>query len=174
MKKNILTLSILALCLAFLQSCNGPENAIKESAMGYLNAMGNYQFDEALPYASEKTRTETIEFIQGTIMPLVDTAYIKANTPATIEITKVDCLSDSTAKVAYVKHTPLQPRQNGDLDMILENGKWVAEVIMVHPNFSQPDTTKLDSIGRDLKVADRDVKDLQPAKQMQRPQIPTK
>ena len=105
---------------------------IEDAAMGYLTAMGNYKIQEAEAYASEETIEKTLHVIEEVIMPNLDPNYVKQNTPASIEITEVNQLSDTTAEVKYVKTTPIQV-QEGSLGMVKRNHEWKALVIIQLP-----------------------------------------
>ena len=106
---------------------------IETNALGYLTAMGNYQIKEAEAYASEETITKTLRVIEEKIMPNVDPSYIRSNTPATIEITEVNQIDDTTATVSYIKTTPIQV-QEGTLNMIKRNNEWKALVFIQVPD----------------------------------------
>ncbi|MBQ6956146.1 MAG: hypothetical protein IJP80_05990 [Bacteroidales bacterium] len=128
MKKTVL-LSLLA--AALLTACNNDEKEIRNTAYGYIIATGNYQIDEAKQYASEKTRDTTLPFIKDRILPLTDTSYILANTPATATIDSIVVLND-TAWVLYTKTTPLTTSTN-ELCLIKEKGRWVVDVPLILP-----------------------------------------
>ena len=137
--KKILFLVISVVVLA---SCgNNPQKEIHNTAYGYLDAMGNYRIDDARPYASTLTCERTLDVLQKYILPKTDTNYIVSNTPATIDILGVEVLSDTTAVVSYSKTTPLQV-QSGKLDMVKENGRWCAEVIIALPPIMTIDSTQ--------------------------------
>ena len=126
-----------------LASCgNNPQKEIEKNAYGYLDAMGNYRINDARPYASTPTCERTLEVLQKYILPKTDTNYIISNTPATIDILGVEVLSDTTAVVSYSKTTPLQV-QSGKLDMVKENGRWCAEVIIALPPIMTMDSTQV-------------------------------
>ena len=126
-----------------LASCgSNPQKEIEKNAYGYLDAMGNYRIDDARPYASTLTCERTLDILQKHIMPKTDTNYILSNTPATIDILSVEVLSDTTAVVSYSKTTPLQV-QSGKLDMVKENGRWCAEVIIALPPIMTMDSTAI-------------------------------
>ena len=130
MRKSFLAISGL---LAFLFcGCKSEQTLIENAAMGYLNAMGNYQIKEAEAYASEETIEKTLHVIEESIMPNLDPNYVKQNTPASIEITEVNQLTDTTAEVKYVKTTPIQV-QEGSLDMVKRTKEWKAQVIIQLP-----------------------------------------
>ena len=145
-----------------LASCgSNPQKEIEKNAYGYLDAMGNYRIDDARPYASTPTCERTLDVLQKYILPKTDTNYIISNTPATIDILAVELLSDTTAVVSYSKTTPLQV-QSGKLDMVLEDGRWCAEVIIALPPIMTMDSTemennlssRLDSLkGKPIRVA---------------------
>ena len=138
--KKILFLVISVMVLA---SCgNNPQKEIEKNAYGYLDAMGNYRIDDARPYASTPTCERTLDVLQKYILPKTDTNYIISNTPATIDILGVELLSDTTAVVSYSKTTPLQV-QSGKLDMVKENGRWCAEVIIALPPIMTMDSTQV-------------------------------
>ncbi|MBP5650808.1 MAG: hypothetical protein J6X01_07025 [Bacteroidales bacterium] len=123
-------LIIIALIPTLLCCCRSEQAMIEENALGYLTAMGNYQIKEAEVFATEETIQNTLHVIEETIMPNVDPTYIRQNTPATIEITKVHQINDTTAKVSYTKTTPIQV-QKGTLDMVKRNNEWKA-VVFIH------------------------------------------
>ena len=157
--KKILFVVISVMVLA---SCgSNPQKEIEKNAYGYLDAMGNYRIDDARPYASTPTCERTLDVLQKYILPKTDTNYIISNTPATIDILAVELLSDTTAVVSYSKTTPLQV-QSGKLDMVLEDGRWCAEVIIALPPIMTMDSTemennlssRLDSLkGKPIRVA---------------------
>lgn len=135
----------LVISVMVLASCgSNPRKEIEKTAYDYLYAMGNYRLDDARPYASTPTCERTLDFFQNYIMPKTDTNYIVSNTPATIDILGVELLSDTTAVVSYSKTTPLQV-QSGKLDMVKENGRWCAEVIIALPPIMTMDSTQMEN-----------------------------
>lgn len=126
MKNNKLILGFLVTVL-LLASCTSEESLIEKSAMGYLTAMGNYRISEAEPYATEETVENTLHAIEKYIMPNLDSNVIQQNTPASIEITNINIVDDTTAEVAYKKTTPIQV-QDGKLEMVKREGEWKAQV----------------------------------------------
>ena len=133
----------LVISVMVLASCgSNPQKEIEKNAYGYLDAMGNYRIDDARPYASTPTCERTLDVLQKYILPKTDTNYIISNTPATIDILGVELLSDTTAVVSYSKTTPLQV-QSGKLDMVKENGRWCAEVIITLPPIMTIDSTQV-------------------------------
>lgn len=149
MKRNILII-VSALVLI---GCGGAEKEIEKTAYAYLDAMGNYKVGEARPHASQATCEKTLNVLENFLLPNTDTNYIKSNTPATIDILKVNVLTDSTATVDYKKTTPIQV-QNGTLDMVKENGKWCAEVIIALPPLMQQAVTVQDSNSLEKRLED--------------------
>lgn len=136
-----------ALILLF-SSCSNEEKKITDAAMGYLNATANYRIDDAFPFASKDTRENTLPFIKEKLLPITDTASIRANTPATIEITEIRIGIDS-AEVDYIKNTPLNTTENTVL-LIKEEGKWVVDVTLALP---ETITVSPNGISTDTHVA---------------------
>ena len=120
MRNIALVLSIFVIS-SFLVSCNSEKSL-----------MGNYKISEAEPYATEETIENTLHAIEKYIMPNLDPNVIKQNTPATIEITGVTIIDDTTAEVAYKKTTPVQV-QKGKLDMVKRGNAWKAQVSIQIP-----------------------------------------
>ncbi|MCR4878957.1 MAG: hypothetical protein K5901_06545 [Bacteroidales bacterium] len=127
MKNTATIIAALALGLFMLVGCKSDQALIEDAAMGYLTAMGNYKIKEAEVYASEETIEKTLHVIEESIMPNLDSNFIKQNTPATIVIQEVNLLTDTTAEVKYVKTTPIQV-QEGKLDMVKRDKEWKAQV----------------------------------------------
>ena len=107
-------------------SCSSDKKEIEAAAKGYLQAMGNYQIDEAIPFASSHTKENTIPFIKH-IMEHTDTAYVNSNRPATITIKRTNLISDSIACVYYHKSTPIK-EVDDSVTLILENGQWLVDI----------------------------------------------
>ena len=131
--KNIALMLSAFVISSLLMSCKSEKSLIEQSAMGYLTAMGNYKISEAEPYATEETIENTLHAIEKYIMPNLDSNVIKQNTPATIEITDIKILNDTTAEVSYKKTTPLQV-QGGKLDMVKRDKEWKAQVSIQIPD----------------------------------------
>ena len=108
-------------------SCNSDEYRIRKAAQGYLDATGNYRIDEAMPYATQATREQTLPFIRDIIIPLTDSNYINSNQPATIVIDSVHVVCPDTATVDYTKTTPVRILKN-TIVMVKEDGKWLVHV----------------------------------------------
>lgn len=122
MKRTTLILG----CILAIGCTSQETKDIEASAKGYLQAMGNYQMDEAAPYASRHTREQTIPMLKH-IMSNTDTAYINANRPAVITIARSKRLTDSTARVYYHKHTPIK-EVDDSVTLVLEEGHWLVDV----------------------------------------------
>jgi hypothetical protein len=116
-----------------LTGCKSEKSLVEQSALGYLTAMGNYKIAEAEPFATEETIENTLHAIEKYIMPNLDPNVIKQNTPATIEITEVSILDDTTAEVSYKKNTPIEV-QEGKLDMVKRGNAWKAQVSIQIPD----------------------------------------
>ena len=121
--------TILALLAVLLASCNSQQKTIGDAAYGYLDAVANYRFDDAYPYASQRTQDVTLRFFKD-ILTRTDTAYINKNTPAKVTIDQVIVTSDSTAQVVYSKTTPITRQQHDTVDMVREESRWVVEWVI--------------------------------------------
>jgi hypothetical protein len=135
-KSALLFASIFLLALS---ACTDNQKELKETAKGYLQAMGDYRIEEAAPFATQYTRETTIPLLKH-IVDHTDTNYIKQNTPSTITIKGARMLSDSTARVYYHKHTPIKELDDS-VKMVLEDGHWLVDVrIQPSPFLNIPDT----------------------------------
>ena len=112
MKRFILIPSLLCAGL-LMAACSSDEEKIKESAQGYLNALGNYRPAEARPYASAETCEKTLAFYEA-LMKYTDSSVFKNNIPATIALGEIDYSDDTSATVAFHKSTPIT-EQDGTL-----------------------------------------------------------
>lgn len=121
--KRPIPVFILLLAAGLLAGCKSEKERIAETAYGYVIATGNYQIDEAIPYASKETRENTLPFLKNVILPLTDTNFLNSNTPATATIDTV-IIEDDTAWAAYTKITPLGTTY-GILALIKEEGNWL-------------------------------------------------
>lgn len=98
---------------------------VEEAARGYLEAVGNYRFDEAVPYSSRQTVEKTLD-VFNRLMKFTDTAYVNSNTPAEITITGAKVLSSNTAVAYYHKHTPIT-EQDDSVTVVKEEGRWLVD-----------------------------------------------
>ena len=128
---------VIASALLLLASCNKDDRAIRKTAQGYLDAMGNYQIEAAEPFATEETRTKTLHFVEKIIMPITDTNYINSNRPATITLGDITYTSDTTATIAFHKKTPIK-EEDGTLDLVKRNDTWQAQVLINVPQLLLP------------------------------------
>ncbi len=134
MQYTLLGVVVCTLCMASTcrtqQKKSKEEQALRIDAQGYLDAMANYRFDDAIPYASQETCESTIPLFHA-ILASTDSSFLKDYTPATIQIDSVH-LYDSTATVFFTKSMPLGTRRQ-ELDMICRAGTWQAHVITQTP-----------------------------------------
>ncbi|MDO4216789.1 MAG: hypothetical protein Q4D03_01285 [Bacteroidales bacterium] len=128
---------ILTLFIIFFSSCNNDDKAIRKTAQGYLDAMGNYQIEAAEPYATEETRNQTLRFVKENILPKTDTNYINSNRPASITLGEITYTTDTTATIAFHKSTPIK-EDDGTLDLVKRNNQWQAQVIINVPSILRP------------------------------------
>lgn len=112
-----------------LASCNSQQKTIGNTAYGYLDAVANYRFDDAFPYASQRTQEVTLSFFKQ-LLERTDTAFINKNTPAKVTIDQVIVTSDSTAQVVYSKTTPITRQLHDTVDMVREDERWVVEWVI--------------------------------------------
>lgn len=117
-----------------LCACNNEKREVERISLGYLDAMGNYRLDEAKPFATQRTVDVTLDFYRR-LMPMIDSAYLAANTPAVVSIRKVQMLTDTTAIALFHKSTPASSVDD-TLHLLKEDGQWlVHEVIVIPPMF---------------------------------------
>lgn len=130
MKRFILIPSLLCAGL-LMAACSSDEEKIKESAQGYLDALGNYRPAEARPYASVETCEKTLAFYEA-LMNYTDSSVFKNNIPATITLGEIDYSNDTSATVAFHKSTPIT-EQDGTLHMVKRGRKWLAHEVIGFP-----------------------------------------
>jgi len=134
MKKHYLI--VLAFLTTLCASCNSLPSP-KENAIKYAQALGDYDIDAAMEYATEETQKITLLYYKNFLIPHLDTAYIAANTPATITYDSLSYLCDTQATVYYHKKTPIQTHIDANVEMRLRNGQWLAhQIISPSPFFS--------------------------------------
>lgn len=122
-----LRITILAISATMMCACgNNETKEIEQVAQNYLEAMGNYRIEEAVPFASSYTRENTLPALSS-LVAIADTAYINSNRPAVITIHGNKKLSDSTARVYYHKSTPIK-EMDDSINVLRENGHWLVDV----------------------------------------------
>lgn len=107
--------------------CQHERKMVEKAAYEYSFAMANYKVDEAAKYATSETKSTTLAMAKG-IVEKVDPAYIKSDTPATIDIIDVRMVNDTCAVATYHKITPLKDFSD-TLELRKRDGKWQAHVI---------------------------------------------
>lgn len=107
--------------------CKHEQKMVEKAAYEYSYAMANYQVDEAEKYATEETKSTTLNMARK-IVKMVDSNYIKSDTPATIDIIDVKLVNDTCAVATYHKITP-QKDFSDTLQLRKRDGKWYAHVI---------------------------------------------
>ena len=130
MKRFIFIPSLLCAGL-LMAACSSDEEKIKESAQGYLNALGNYRPAEARPYASVETCEKALAFYEA-LMKYTDSSVFKNNIPATIALGEISYSDDTSATVAFHKSTPIT-EQDGTLHMVKRDRKWLAHEVIGFP-----------------------------------------
>ena len=113
-----------AACIAFLCiGCTSTQDLVEDVAYKYSYAMANYDVDQAEQYADDETKRTTITTGRG-MLTLVDSNYIKSDTPANIEIIATEMTSDTSAVVTYHKTTPIKDF-TGTVEVRKRNGEWL-------------------------------------------------
>lgn len=130
MKRFILIPTLLCAGL-LMAACSSDEEKIRESAQGYLDALGNYRPTEARPYASVETCEKTLAFYEA-LMNYTDSSVFKNNIPATIALGEISYSNDTSATVAFHKSTPIT-EQDGTLHMVKRGRKWLAHEVIGFP-----------------------------------------
>ena len=126
-------LPLLAACVA-MAACTSTEEKITKAAYEYSYAMANYNVDGAERYATPETR-ETTLITARQLLLMVDSNYIKSDTPATIEIRHIQIIDDTSAVATYHKNTPIKDF-SGTLNMRKRGHRWLAH----SPNPTRPAT----------------------------------
>ena len=116
--KHPVTLLAAALLLA---ACSNDQEQIKQSAYGYLDAMGNYRPTDARPYATQQTCDVTLAFYEN-VMEYTDSSVYSNNIPAEITIGEIIVADDTTATAAFHKSTPTV-QQDGTVHLVKRQGR---------------------------------------------------
>jgi len=150
--KHTKTLCIIAFIALSMSACDSNKKQIKKTAYGYLNATANYRIEEAYPYATKNTCETTLSFLQNTLIPMTDSNYIAANTPATIVIDDIRVDGDS-AWVDYTKDTPIK-KIEASVFLKKENGKWLVDIPIAKSIGLSPTNNKGTATITGISVAD--------------------
>ena len=102
--------------------CSQDKKEAGEVATQYLTLMGNYQFEEAKAYATEK-QVETICRVQDFAAMISDEDKQKV-LPVTITIEDI-AISNDSAFVDFESSSPMF-KNKGTLTMVKQDGKWLA------------------------------------------------
>ena len=107
---------------AVCADCSGDKREAGEVANRYLTLMGNYQFEEAKAYATDK-QIEIICRVQDFSDMISDEDKQKV-LPVTINIEDITISNDS----AFVDFESVSPmfKNKGTLTMVKQDGKWMA------------------------------------------------
>lgn len=123
MKKSTCFILAASTCL-LLNSCKHEEKIIEKVAYNYSYAMANYDLESAAKYATEETKNTTLRKADY-LVKAVGEKYIESDTPASIEIIKLEKVNDTTAYVVYHKKTP-QKDFSARLYLLKRDGQWLA------------------------------------------------
>ncbi|MBQ8703549.1 MAG: hypothetical protein IJ524_04170 [Bacteroidales bacterium] len=119
---------IIALSLLAFAACKH-EDPLLHNAQKYIQALADYDFEEARRYATPETYEISLKYFEESVMPGLDSSFLEHNTPATIRIDSVAFLSDTQATVYYNKKTPLT-NANATADMRLRDGQWLGHLLV--------------------------------------------
>lgn len=154
MKLRLLSLALAA--FLFVSCSNGVynEDEIRTNALGYLQAVGDYHFDEAIPYCTLVTREKTLATFKF-LLDHSDTAYVNSNRPSVFTIHKIRQIDDTTARVYYHKSTPIK-EMDDSLRVVYEEGHWLADFRLKsipYVNEMQKGRKSVSELPRDYTVA---------------------
>lgn len=134
--KSLLSFAFALVATLALSACTNDQKEIEETAMGYLDALGNYRVSDARPFSTPQTCDVTLSFFEAMMANTDPTVYAN-NIPATITIGEITMNDDSTATVAFHKSTP-SVEQDGTITVIKMDGKWlVDQVLDINPMMMQ-------------------------------------
>lgn len=119
---NRLLIFAFVILSAVCADCSRDKKEAGEVANRYLTLMGNYQFDEAKAYATDK-QIETISRAQRFADQISDEDKQKV-LPVTITIEDITISNDS-AFVDFESSSPVF-KNKGTLTMVKQDGKWLA------------------------------------------------
>lgn len=125
---------MLAAALLFT-ACANDQEQIKQSAQGYLDAMGNYRPADARPYSTQQTCDVTLAFFEH-IMQFTDSSVYSNNIPAEITIGDITITDDTTATAAFHKSTP-SVQQDGTINLVKRQGRWLVHQVLNVPQLPQ-------------------------------------
>ena len=131
--KHIHLLILSAALLA--TACASDQEQIKQSAQGYLDAMGNYRPADARPYSTQQTCDVTLAFFER-IMEITDSSVYSNNIPAEITIGEITIADDTTATAAFHKSTP-SVQQDGAINLVKRQGRWLVHEVIDVPQLPQ-------------------------------------
>ena len=146
------SLLISLLAVLMFGGCVSEEKAVRTAALGYLDAMANYRVDDAMPFCTQETQNGVLVTARS-LVEGVDTSYILSDTPASVEITHVDMIDDTSAVIFFHKTTPIKS-QHGTLDVVKRNGQWLAHIDM--PVQQEQPKIKIDTVkvnGKEMHLA---------------------
>lgn len=126
MKMRLFALLVFSLALTSCHRNLFDEDEIRTNALGYMQAVGDYNFDDAIPYCTRHTRENTLVFFKY-LLQHSDTSFVNSNRPSVFTIHRITQLDDTTASVYYHKSTPIKEFDD-TLLVVYEDGQWLADV----------------------------------------------
>lgn len=152
MKKHfsfILCFSALALLLA---GCDRNEKQARKVGYKYAYAMANYQVDKAAEYATEETKNTTLIMAKH-LTKAVGEEYIKSDTPAKVEIVKVNRIDDTTTVIDFIKNTPIKKDVKFSSLIRKRNGRWLVHDTIPTHNDTEMTGTMEPSVKKNISVS---------------------
>lgn len=152
MKKHfplILCLSALALLLV---GCDRNEKQARKVGYNYAYAMANYRVQEAAQYATEETKNTTLVIAQR-LTDAVGEEYIKSDTPAKVEIVKVNRIDDTTTVIDFIKNTPIKKDVKFSSLIRKRNGRWLVHDTIPTHNDTEMTGTMEPSVKKNISVS---------------------
>lgn len=127
MKKFI----FLLMTVLFLTSCSiNQEKEVQKIAQTYLDAVGNYHFDEARNFVTDSSFA-MISMMENFLKQVPKEEIVK-NLPVTTTISNVS-VSNDTATVSFTTKSPLYQHE-GMIKLIKTNRKWQIDLPLSFPH----------------------------------------
>lgn len=140
MKKTIILLAFFTLS-GFLWSCGGNESKVRDCAQQYLDAAGNFRFDEARDFITEESNSKIT--IMENFLKMIPENEIQRNLPVTNTIQNI-VIEGDTATVNFESKSPLHTNNN-TIKLVKKGHKWLVDL-----NLSIPEKGAKTSQGHNL------------------------
>ena len=128
MKKQLVF--IIALVLTVFSCQNMQENQVKEVAQQYLEAVGNYRFEEGRTFVTDSSYSYIDRMIN--VVKSMNKEDIEKNLPVEVTIKQVT-INQDTALVNFDTHSPLFSH-NGNIYLVRQKDKkWLVDLSKSFP-----------------------------------------